>query len=115
MPKKPKVDIAQLNEQIAALEPEIETLTQKIKETKSALRALKKEQMKGHRDRVRDRYYEYGMDAFQDYEALELLLFYAIPFRDTKELAKKLISHFGSLHGVFDASLEELQEVLEIM
>ncbi len=67
-------------------------------------------QHKDHRKRVRQRYAEYGLDGFQDYEALELLLFYAIPQRDTKPLAKDLISRFGSLPAVLDASVTELQE-----
>ena len=66
----------------------------------------RKEQQKGHRGRVRDRYFESGLDGFQDYEVLEMLLFYAIPRQDTKPLAKDLIARFGSLHGVFDASTE---------
>ena len=67
-----------------------------------------KARMAGHRQRVRDRYAESGMDSFQDYEKLEMLLFYAIPYKDTKGLAKDLIAKFGSLHGVFDATLDEL-------
>lgn len=33
----------------------------------------------GHRDRLRARFLEYGLDNFNDLNALELLLFYAIP------------------------------------
>ncbi len=68
----------------------------------------KKAQTAGHRRRVRERYLESRMESFQDYEMLELLLFYAIPYKDTKPLAKELIAQFGSLHGVFDATPEEL-------
>ena len=46
-----------------------------------------------------------------DINALELLLFYAVPRRDTNELAHLLLQHFGSLDGVFSASAEELCEV----
>lgn len=67
-------------------------------------------QHKDHRKRVRQRYTACGLDVFQDYEALELLLFYAIPMKDTKALAKTLIEHFGSLPAVLDADLSELQE-----
>jgi len=45
----------------------------------------------------------------RDYEMLELLLGYAVPRRDVKPLAKQLITRFGSLAGVLDASFEELQ------
>ena len=68
------------------------------------------DQLRGHRNRVRERYLNTGLDAFQDYEALELLLFYAIPRKDTKSTAKNLIARFGSLPAVLDATLEELTE-----
>ena len=68
------------------------------------------DQLRGHRNRVRERYLNAGLDTFQDYEALELLLFYAIPRKDTKSTAKNLISRFGSLPAVLDATLEELTE-----
>lgn len=42
----------------------------------------------GHRQRLRDRFIAGGPDALPDYELLELLLFLAIPQRDTKPLAK---------------------------
>ena len=68
------------------------------------------DQLRGHRDRVRERYLSTGLDVFQDYEALELLLFYAIPRKDTKSTAKNLIARFGSLPAVLDATVEELTE-----
>jgi DNA repair protein RadC len=46
-----------------------------------------------------------------DHEVLELLLFYAIPRRDTNELAHRLIQQFGSLRNVLSASVEELERV----
>ena len=68
------------------------------------------DQLRGHRNRVRERYLNTGLDVFQDYEALELLLFYAIPRKDTKSTAKNLISRFGSLPAVLDATSAELTE-----
>ena len=68
------------------------------------------DQLRGHRNRVRERYLNTGLDAFRDYEALELLLFYAIPRKDTKSTAKNLISRFGSLPAVLDATSAELTE-----
>ena len=68
------------------------------------------DQLRGHRNRVRERYLNTGLDTFQDYEALELLLFYAIPRKDTKSTAKNLISRFGSLPAVLDATSAELTE-----
>lgn len=65
----------------------------------------------GHRDRLKSRFMEHGLDSFNELNALELLLFYAIPRKDTNVMAHELIDRFGSLSGVFDASLRELTEV----
>ncbi len=62
----------------------------------------------GHRDRLRERFIKGGVDALQDYEILELILFMALPRRDVKPLAKKLIQNFGSFNGVFHASVRDL-------
>lgn len=52
-----------------------------------------------------------GFEGFEQYEALELLLTYAIPRRDVKPLAKDLIKRFGGLRGVMDATHEDLVRV----
>ena len=65
----------------------------------------------GHRERLKERYEKAGMEALQDYEILELLLFYAIPQGDVKARAKDLLKRFGSLKGVLDADLKALREV----
>ena len=64
---------------------------------------------RGHRERLRQTFLDHGLDALPDVNVLELLLFYAIPQRDTNPLAHGLLEEFGSLAGVFDASVEELQ------
>lgn len=64
----------------------------------------------GHRDRLRERFLG-APDAMPDYEVLELLLFMAIPRRDVKPIAKTLIARFGSLAGVMNASLTDLEGV----
>jgi DNA repair protein RadC len=66
----------------------------------------------GHRQRLRNRFLQGGAGALQDYELLELLLTFAIPYSDVKPLAKKVIEHFGSFNQVFDASPEALMEVI---
>ena len=58
---------------------------------------------KGHRDRLRQRFREAGADALHEYELLEMILFRAIPRRDTKPLAKALIERFGSFAEVIAA------------
>ena len=65
----------------------------------------------GHRERLRERYLAEGLDNFNEINALELLLFYAIPRKDTNELAHRLLQKFGSLAGVFDAPIEALCSV----
>jgi DNA repair protein RadC len=65
----------------------------------------------GHRGRLRARFLAGGAGALQDYELLELLLTFAIPYSDVKPLAKRLIEHFGSFSQVLDAPLEALLEV----
>lgn len=64
----------------------------------------------GHRERVRERFQRVGGDAFTDAELLEILLHTVIPRRDTKELAKSLLSRFGSFSGVLSAPPERLRE-----
>jgi DNA repair protein RadC len=65
----------------------------------------------GHRDRLKNRFERAGIAGLQDYEVLELLLFYALPRKDVKPLAKDLMKRFGSLKGVLDAGNETLEGV----
>ena len=65
----------------------------------------------GHRERKRQQFLTHGIDVFAGHEVLELLLFYAIPRRDTNPMAHALMDRFGSLHGVLDAPMEELAAV----
>ncbi|MDP3182407.1 MAG: DNA repair protein RadC [Desulfobaccales bacterium] len=66
----------------------------------------------GHRQRLRNRFLKGGAAALQDYELLELLLTFAIPYSDVKPLAKRLIDHFGSFPAVLDASPQALVEFM---
>lgn len=63
----------------------------------------------GHRQRVKNEFLEVGIESFSDVRALEMLLFYAIPRKDTNELSHQLLSRFGSLQNVFSASVSELE------
>ena len=60
---------------------------------------------------MRRRFAQTGLSGFADHEALELLLFYAIPRRDTNPLAHRLLERYGSLEGVFTAPAEDLEKV----
>jgi DNA repair protein RadC len=68
----------------------------------------------GHRQRLRERFMKGGADALPDYELLELVLFRAIPRRDTKDLAKRLIARFGSFAEVINAPEARLREVSQV-
>ena len=65
----------------------------------------------GHRDRLRGKFLDNGAEALADYELVELLLFSAIPRRDVKPLAKKLLETFGGISGVLNASHAELGKI----
>ena len=65
----------------------------------------------GHRERLRRRFRESGADALPDYELLEMILFRAVPRRDTKPLAKAILAHFGSFTEALNAPEERLKEV----
>lgn len=78
---------------------------------KSAVKKENKNTHEGHRDRLRQRFLEEGLENFQDHNVLELLLFYSIPRKDTNEEAHRLMDKFGSLSAVFNASYDELCEV----
>ena len=65
----------------------------------------------GHRDRLKKLFREQGLDHFSEFQVLELILFYAIPRKDTNPIAHALIDHFGSLAQVMEAPAEELEKV----
>ena len=65
----------------------------------------------GHRSRLKTQYIESEGKGFPPHKLLELLLFYAIPRRDTNGIAHELIQRFGSVEGVLDASMEQLCQI----
>ncbi len=64
-----------------------------------------------HRERVKRRFLQSGLDDFDSHNILELLLFFSIARKDTNETAHQLIREFGSFSGVCDAPYEELLKV----
>jgi DNA repair protein RadC len=60
---------------------------------------------------MRDRLLSAGPDALADYEMLEMVLFLALPRRDTKSIAKHLLARFGSFAGAIAAPVQELLSV----
>ena len=65
----------------------------------------------GHRQRMKERFLQEGLDHFEQHQVLELLLFYCIPRKDTNLIAHGLIKRFGSLYQVLEAPVEELSKV----
>jgi len=68
----------------------------------------------GHRDRLRERFMKAGEAALADYEMLEMVLFRAIPRKDVKPLAKRLMRVFGDFNHVVAAPPSRLAEVEEM-
>ena len=65
----------------------------------------------GHRERLRKRFREGGAGSLPDYELLELVLFRAMPRRDTKPLAKAILARFGTFAEAMNAPEDRLLEV----
>ena len=66
---------------------------------------------KHHRQRLKTRLRQEGLDHFSDVQFLELLLCYTIPRKDTNPIGHALLEQFGSVSQVLEAPLEELEKV----
>ncbi|MBE5780688.1 MAG: DNA repair protein RadC [Clostridiales bacterium] len=64
-----------------------------------------------HRERMRKRIRENGLNTLLDHELLEYLLYFTHARGDTNPIAHELLRHFGSLDGVFNATYEDLLKV----
>jgi DNA repair protein RadC len=65
----------------------------------------------GHRARMRQRLLRAGPDALADHEMLEMILFIALPRRDTKLIARELLTRFRGFGAVLGAPEMELRGV----
>ena len=65
----------------------------------------------GHRGRMRTRLLTAGPQSLADYELLEMVLFLALPRRDTKPIAKALLTRFGSFAAAIAAPLNDLRSM----
>ena len=65
----------------------------------------------GHRERMREKLLNSGVESFHDHELLEMLLFSSISRRNTNDIAHALLSRFGSLYGVLTATPDALAAV----
>ncbi len=66
---------------------------------------------KGHRQRLREKFLKSGLDGFHDYEIIELLLTIGTPRKDCKQPAKEAFKKFGSLKAVLEANPKDLKEI----
>lgn len=66
---------------------------------------------KGHRLRVKNKFLKTKPGILQDYEILELLLFYSIPRKDVKPLAKTLLKQFGNLGNLINCPTPKLAKI----
>lgn len=80
-------------------------------QTEPAAVGSKLEDNKGHRRRLRERFINEGIDAFTEYEIIELLLTLGTPRKDVKSQAKAAIRLFGNLKGVLEASPEQMARI----
>ena len=65
----------------------------------------------GHRARMRERLIASGADSLLDHEMLEMVLFLALPRRDTRQIARDLLARFGSFANAIAAPPIELRGV----
>jgi DNA repair protein RadC len=65
----------------------------------------------GHRERLRRRFLQGGLERFTDEEVIEFLLTLGTPRKDVKIPARQALQHFGSLSAVLAAPLEKLNEI----
>ena len=64
-----------------------------------------------HRERLKGKFLEFGLDGLEDHELIELLLFYAVPRQNTNEIAHRLINEYGRLSDILEADTENLMQI----
>lgn len=65
----------------------------------------------GHRQRLRNKFQEGGLDRFSDEEVVEFLLTLGTPRKDVKAPARQALRVFGSLSGVLSAPIDKLETI----
>ena len=71
----------------------------------------KKNIHEGHRQRLKRKLLNSDDEEILPHEALEALLFYALPQKNTNEIAHELIQRFGGISRVFEANMSDLMQV----
>lgn len=65
----------------------------------------------GHRRRLMQKAFDYGIDKLELHEIIEILLFNSIPRGNTNEIAHRLLNKFGDLHGICNADVSDLTSI----
>jgi DNA repair protein RadC len=65
----------------------------------------------GHRQRLREKFQEGGLERFSDEEVIEFLLTLGTPRKDVKPQAREALKRLGSLSGVLSAPGKKLMEI----
>ncbi len=65
----------------------------------------------GHRQRMRDRFMEYGLSSFTDDEILEMLFSFGTPRQDCKQRARDTLREFGTLAAALEAPAHDLLQI----
>jgi DNA repair protein RadC len=65
----------------------------------------------GHRDRLRQKFLEGGLERFSDEEVIEFLMTLGTPRKDVKPQARQALKRFGTLSGVLSAPIENLNKI----
>lgn len=71
----------------------------------------KKNIHKGHRERLKRKFLSMNGEDLEPHELLEILLFYALPQKNTNEIAHELLRTFGSVSGVLEANTKDLVKI----
>ena len=74
----------------------------------------KNNDVKGHRQRVKERFLKTGFDNWQDYEILEFALFFVIPRKDTKQIAKDLAQYISEEMCEDFCRIYEIKDISEL-
>jgi DNA repair protein RadC len=72
------------------------------------------ENASGHRSRLRKRLFDGGPEALHEHELVEYLLALALPRRDTKPLAKKMIADFGGFAQLLSADADTIMRRCQV-
>jgi DNA repair protein RadC len=65
----------------------------------------------GHRRRLREKFLKAGLNAFLDYEIIEILLTLGTPRKDCKDSARQALREFRTLRGVLEADARDLLRI----